>query len=401
MSNAQPLPPMPLPSNRSCKASDSAEPPRSKLAWRLCLFPAALVLTMMTADGVGYKEHAKAAEHVTVFDDLTGSLTPPLYIPQPEAERAIIVDMADSPLDPSADPWCQRYGGNSSCIAPARLPCWPRWFASATGLVMTRSLPSGSTSTGPGGLTVSTRSADASWPGGVDLRVGRWFGEEQRQAIELIYWGVYNIGSTAPQQTGSASGALTRSDLVNDVEINWLYSLGDRPEFHADNRRVNWMWLAGFRFFQLEDDLAVIAFPGDIDFDVTTNNNLFGGQLGGRFDWSFAPRFRFAVVPKFLLAGNAISNLATSSTGGTSTADVRSTLGVFSWLGSVDTSLAWDVSDRWSLWIGYRVVGVGNIAQADEQWPATIPASAASLQGVTAGSDSIIHGGFAGFESRY
>jgi hypothetical protein len=266
---------------------------------------------------------------------------------------------------------------------------------------MTRSLPGGSTSTGPGGLTVSTRSADASWPGGVDLRVGRWFGEEQRQAIELIYWGVYNIGSTAPQQTGSASGALTRSDLVNDVEINWLYSLGDRPEFHTDNHRVNWVWLAGFRFFQLEDDLAVIAFPGDIDFDVTTNNNLFGGQLGGKFDWSFAPRLRFAVVPKFLLAGNAISNRATSSTSGTSTADVRSTLGVFSWLGSVDTSLAWDVTDRWSLWIGYRVVGVGNIAQADEQWPATIPASAASLQGVTAGSDSIIHGGFAGFESRY
>lgn len=359
-------------------------------------------MLMVTAfSGASRSNNARAAETIDAAADLTGSLPPPLYIPQPEADRAIIIDMADSPLDPAADPWCQRYGGTSSCIAPGRLPCWPRWFASATGLVMTRTLPSGSTSTGPGGLTVSTRTADASWPGGVDLRVGRWFGEEQRQAVELIYWGVYNIGSTAPQQTGSASGALTRSDLVNDVEVNWLYSLGDRPEFHTGNRRVNWMWLAGFRFFQLEDDLALIAVPGDIDFDVTTNNNLFGGQLGGRFDWSFAPRFRFAVVPKFLLAGNAISNLATSSTGGTTTADVRSTLGVFSWLGSVDTSIAWDVTDRWSLWIGYRVVGVGNIAQADEQWPATIPASAASLQGVTAGSDTIIHGGFAGFESRY
>ena len=71
------------------------------------------------------------------------------------------------------------------------------------------------------------------------------------------------------------------------------------------------------------------------------------------------------------------------------------------WGDAVDHLIAWDINDRWSLWIGYRVVGVGNIAQADEQWPATIPASAASLQGVTAGSDSIIHGGFAGFESRY
>ena len=392
---------MPLPPTRSHESTDSAEPLRSGLAWQRHLMAAATVIAIMTAGGVGHEAHTKAAEYATSFEDLASGQTPPLYIPQSEAERTIIIDMAGSPLDPTADPWCQRYGGNSSCIAPARLPCWPRWFASATGLVMTRSLPSGSSSTGPGGLTVSTRSADTSWPGGVDLRVGRWFGEEQHQAIELIYWGVYNIGSTAPQQTGSASGALTRSDLINDVEVNWLYSLGDRPEFHTGNRRVNWMWLAGFRFFQLEDDLALVAVPGDTNFDVTTNNNLFGGQLGGRFDWSFAPRFRFAVVPKFLLAGNAISNLTTSSTGGTSTADVRSTLGVFSWLGSVDTSLAWDVTDRWSLWIGYRVVGVGNIAQADQQWPATIPASAASLQGVTAGSDSIIHGGFAGFESRY
>ena len=326
---------------------------------------------------------------------------PPLYVPQADSDPTIIIDVAESGLDPACDPWCDRYGGCSSCITPRGQACWPRWFASASGLVMTRSLPDGATSTGPGGLAVSTRSASASWPGGVDLRLGRWFGDHQQHAVELIYWGVYNIGSTAPQQTGAADGSLTRSDLVNDVEINWLFSLGNRPEFHEGPRSVNWMWLAGFRFFQLQDELTLLANPGDLDLEVTTNNNLFGGQMGGRFDWAFAPRMRFVVVPKILLAGNSISNRAVSSTGGTTTADERSTLDEFSWLGSVDTSVAWDVSDRWSLWIGYRVVGVGNIAQADGQWPSTIPPSAASLSGVAAGSESIIHGGFAGFESRY
>ena len=89
---------------------------------------------------------------------------------------------------------------------------------------------------------------------------------------------------------------------------------------------------------------------------------------------------RFVIVPKFLLAGNASSNRATES--GSTTADVRSAVDVFSWLGSVDTSVAWDISERWSLWLGYRVVGVGNIAQADGQWPSTLPASAASLEGI-------------------
>ena len=38
--------------------------------------------------------------------------------------------------------------------------------------------------------------------------------------------------------------------------------------------------------------------------------------------------------------------------------NVHSTLGVCSWLGSVDTAVAQDVSDRWSLSIGYRVAHV-------------------------------------------
>ena len=62
--------------------------------------------------------------------------------------------------------------------------------------------------------------------------------------------------------------------------------------------------------------------------------------------------------------------------------------------------MAWDVTENWSLWLGYRVVGVGNIAQADGQWPSTIT-SPESLSGIAAGTETIIHGGFAGFQSRY
>jgi hypothetical protein len=138
-------------------------------------------------------------------------------------------------------------------------------------------------------------------------------------------------------------------------------------------------------------------------------NNLYGAQVGAKFDWHLLSRLRFSAVPKFLIAGNAITNTSTLSTGGGTFAtfngsgapvSVYSNMGVFSWLGSVDTGLAWDVTDHWSLSLGYRVVGVGNIAQADGQWPANIT-TAADLSGITAGSSTIIHGGFAGFEGRY
>ena len=141
--------------------------------------------------------------------------------------------------------------------------------------------------------------------------------------------------------------------LSNNIEINWLYSPQTRPEFHQGNQRINWTWLAGFRFFQLEDQL-ILDVPSSLELQTATNNNLFGGQFGGRFDWEIVPKMRFVIVPKFLLAGNASSNRATES--GATTADVRSAIDVFSWLGSVDTSVAWDISERWSLWLGYRVV---------------------------------------------
>ena len=340
--------------------------------------------------------YLNAAEYI--LGDSGQLIEMPLIVTEGIPTSTLLVDINSENCDFYEDDWCQRYGGNSSCINVPHKQCWPRWFAGASGLVMTRSLPDGASSTGPGGLVVSTRSASASWPGGVDLRVGRWFGDRQENAVEFIYWGVYNIGSSAEKQAGATNGVLSRSDTINNIEINWLYAPQTRPEFHQVNRRVNWMWLAGFRFFQLEDEL-ILDVPSNLGLQTTTNNNLFGGQFGGRFDWEIAPKMRFVVVPKFLLAGNASSSRAIES--GAISADVRSTLDVFSWLGSVDTSLAWDITERWSLWLGYRVVGVGNIAQADGQWPSTLPAPAASLEGIETGSQSIVHGAFAGFESRY
>ncbi len=350
-----------------------------------------------------------------------GSVAPPMYLGEP-------------------------FGGELSGIPNAvgvdMLPEWPRWFAGASGLIMTRTLPGGVPTMQPlGGVQLSTGDASASWPGGVDLHLGRWFGPRQHHGVEFIYWGVYGIGSTAavasvpansisaiPQAgagvtlagqpadaylIGAASQSVTRSDLVNDIEINWLYALWERPEFLPRDRGVSLIWLAGFRFFQVEDVLTLSTAAGDpafgsADVGVATNNNLYGGQVGAKFDWRFLPRLRFTAVPKFLVAGNSITNTTTlESAGGTvatfadgSPVSVHSTLGVFSWLGSVDTGLAWDVTDRWTLSLGYRVVGVGNIAQADSQWPALISDSA-SLSGISAGGSTIIHGGYAGFEGRY
>ena len=177
--------------------------------------------------------------------------------------------------------------------------------------------------------------------------------------------------------------------------------------------RFNLVWLAGFRFFQLGDTLTATTGTGDpalgaAALQVATDNDLYGGQMGFLFDWLFLPRLRLRVVPTITLAGNAITNTtALAAADGTlaefadgSPLRVHATRGVFSWLGAVDTGFAWDVTERWSLTLGYRVVGVGNVAQADGQWPPVIDGPA-SLSGVVAGSETIIHGGYAGFQGRW
>ena len=363
--------------------------------------------------------------------DAGGADHPPLYVADPGGELPLM----DPVFADQFSPW--QSGGCTECRHPDGCgSCQPRWFASASGLVMTRTLPTGvAMSTGPGGVALTSADASANWPGGLDLRIGRWFGPQQRHGIEGIYWGVFNIGSAATAG-GSLDGIpslapsilvggtsatslfdnaaqqrVGRNDLVNNVELNWLYSVGKHPEDLDDQQRWSLVWLAGFRFFQLLDTLTLTSPSAATDpliLDVTANNNLFGGQVGTRVDWRFARRFRLAAIPKLMIGGSSVSNLSSLQTaGGTyatyangNTVSGRTTGSTFAYLGSVDGLVAWDITDHWSLWLGYRVVGVGNILNADSVWPTAItgPGSLALID--TTGS-TIVHGGFAGFESRY
>ena len=356
---------------------------------------------------------------------------PPLYVTAPGD-----LPLMDPVFSEQASPW--QSSGCTECRDPHGCGnCQPRWFASASGLVMTRTLPSGvAMSTGPGGVALTSADASANWPGGLDLRIGRWFGPQQRHGVEGIYWGVFNIGSAATADGGGLNGIpslapsivvggssattlfdnaseqrVGRNDLVNNVEVNWLYSVGQHPERLDDQQRWSLVWLAGFRFFQLLDTLTLTSPSAATDpliLDVTANNNLFGAQVGTRVDWRFGRRFRLAAIPKIMIGGSSVSNLSTLQTADGlyatyadgNTVSSRLTGSTFSYLGSVDSLVAWDVTDHWSLWIGYRVVGVGNILNADAIWPTALtgPGSLALID--TTGS-TVVHGGFAGFESRY
>jgi len=376
--------------------------------------------------------------------------SPAAPLPPPAGSLAPLNDAPLQTLPQFVEPLPYAQPPPSMVAVP--MPEWPRWFAGASGLVMTRTLPSGAAAAAlPGaGVVLTTSNASATWPGGVDLRFGRWMGANQEHAIEAIYWGVYGIGSTAtvtdnnnrlqaiPQAPGvTAAGTparlflhdarseqISRSDLVNDVEINWVFAPGGRPEFYEEGeRRLTLSWLAGFRFFELQDVLNESSLAGSVPagstfgvnggadqmyLNVATNNNIFGGQIGGKADWHILPSLRLSVIKKFMVGGNAITNTSAMGLGngtaatfaGGSPVNVHTTAGTVSFLGSVDAGLAWDVTTNWTLSMGYRVVGVGNIAQSDQSWPTNVHAPS-SLGSINSAGSTFVHGAFAGFEGRF
>ena len=136
-------------------------------------------------------------------------------LPEPAAAPPIDAEVAGSPPalyvpDPlQAD----EFAGLPATVVPETFPGWPRWFAGASGLVMTRTLPSGAATMQPaaGIGQLTTSAASATWPGGVDLHIGRWFGPRQKQGVEFIYWGVYGMGTTA-SVAGSGIAAIPQAD---------------------------------------------------------------------------------------------------------------------------------------------------------------------------------------------
>ena len=64
---------------------------------------------------------------------------------------------------------------------------------------------------------------------------------------------------------------------------------------------------------KLGDTLTLTTTPGSPALgppalSVATANNIYGAQVGAKFDWLFVPGLRFNVVPKFMIGGNSVTN---------------------------------------------------------------------------------------------
>lgn len=253
------------------------------------------------------------------------------------------------------------------------------------------------------------------WGGGVQASVGHCFMHGcNTYGIEAVYWGLYpgvNEQTTlAGQQPGNLNAILNFNQLnyngglaslsannaaahrlrssyeIQNVELNLLnFTYAGTGDCGAS--RHSYSFGAGFRWFRFIDGLQFASDPAnnvfngapeEIYYDIRTINDLVGFQLMGQCNYWITNKLgasfgtKFGIYDNFMshtsriggAAGDAVVNNGPFNGAAWNIAGNSSTVAL---LGQVDAGLTYSMTSHWSLFAGYRVMGVSNVALTTNQ----------------------------------
>lgn len=222
--------------------------------------------------------------------------------------------------------------------------------------------------------------------------------------------------TTADVFNAADTHVLTRQTELNNIEVNLLRNRGAR--FGATTSDI----LFGFRYFQFGETLlyeAVNIPEGGINnptraaYFSSVENQLSGLQLGTRSGYRFGNRMMIHLGLKGGVYNNSVSTrqrveYTDRATGNTSNPrvaggqlsgrnfDIGTGNDVKSLLGEADLGISYQISYRSRLRLGYRVIGVTDVAFASNQIQDDFTDNAL-LNPVTDG-DLVMQGGYFGLE---
>jgi len=229
--------------------------------------------------------------------------------------------------------------------------------------------------------------------------------------IDLGYVNITNSLGTSPNPASyffdnSHQQTLSRVDRINNVEVNFiaLSLLGCG--------RTQAIWLAGVRYFRFDETLTYGA--SAYGYTMTQNNgayaaylrdrsinNLVGPQIGVILSHYITPRFGVFMTPKVGIFGNYASSQNTLYTGdGYTQFDIKADKTEFSMLAQLDLGANYWIKPWWSLYGGFRVIGINQLALADNQFLPFLADTQGFGQPKTNG-DVILYGAFGGMVFRF
>jgi hypothetical protein len=242
---------------------------------------------------------------------------------------------------------------------------------------------------------------------------------------EIGYFGLYNQVATA-STTSAAAGAplflpgslgplldnsgadvatFTYASNINNVEANMFHHF-----LRWNTYRGAWLevdWLTGFRYVNVSEtaNLGLVCcnnteFPY---YRVGTNNNMFGGQVGGRARWNWE-RWAIETWGKAAIMGNAQQQFQDPllSADGALLRDARVTNGVApGMIADINVSTIYRLTDVWGIRAGFNTIWLGGVALAPNQFDFGDPAAPTSGTLLQPNGSIFLLGANLGLEARW
>ncbi len=224
-------------------------------------------------------------------------------------------------------------------------------------------------------------------------------------------------GSAVDQAFNTADSWRTyRNNDFQNFEFNLLRSGGATQGLCC--RTINIEWLAGFRYFQFDENIRLAAFnstapyPPQTFYDVEVENELLGFQLGARADRCLFGGFSLSLGCKFGLYNNDVyaGQSINDGAGGFGVATAGPYTGTdynlsaqedeVATLGELDLGLNWQMSECWRANVGYRAIGVTGVALAPDQIPTNFQTFNAT-NNIKTNGDLLLHGAYFGVERAF
>jgi len=288
--------------------------------------------------------------------------------------------------------------------------------------------------------TLNSSSADPGDASGIDIKLARRNGSGW--GFEARYWGLFAAAETGllggtPTTAISGLGqimdngvavsdafntsdfhSLTRDYSLNNVELNLLRK---GRTFAPFGRGLTIERVHGFRYVQFNESLEYAGISASNPvvrsaLNSSVENSLFGLQTGARAEWQLFGRLSMTLGGKLglfnnraqtnLVATNQQADLSfsrpTISSGANAGNDFEfgDSKNDLSLLGEFDLGLTFLLTQRTRFSAGYRVLGVSDIADAEQNIPTDFTRVTA-LQSSNTDGDLVLEGGYFGLEISF
>jgi hypothetical protein len=163
-------------------------------------------------------------------------------------------------------------------------------------------------------------------------------------------------------------------------------------------------WLYGFRYLNLNEDLSIVSIDlqeGTSDYEISTNNNSFGAQIGNRVRHSRG-RWSWEGTGKAGIFGNAAEQHSDSIVDfpGIVVRPGRSeSTGNVAFVGDLNLTAIYQINSVWGARLGYNLIWIEGVALAPDQLDFTSTTTSGS--GIDSDGGVLLHGVNAGFEARW